>query len=56
MLLGAMTIFYFVTKAAGGIGAVTKLVDMPTKQHLFDLNGAMPFAVVLGFRFPVRSS
>ena len=48
MLLGAMTIFYFVTKAAGGIGAVTKLVDMPTKQHLFDLNGAMPFAVVLG--------
>ena len=48
MLLGAMTIFYFVTKAAGGISAVTKLVDMPTKQHLFDLNGAMPFAVVLG--------
>jgi SSS family transporter len=48
MLLGAMTIFYFVTKAAGGLGAVTKLVDMPTKQHLFDLNGAMPFAVVLG--------
>ena len=48
MLVGAMTIFYFVTKAAGGISAVTKLVDMPTKQHLFDLNGAMPFAVVLG--------
>ena len=48
MLLGAMTIFYFVTKAAGGIGAVAELVDMPTKQHLFDLNGAMPFAVVLG--------
>ena len=48
MLLGALTIFYFVTKAAGGISAVTKLVDMPTKQHLFDLNGAMPFAVVLG--------
>ena len=48
MLVGAMTIFYFVTKAAGGVGAVTQLIDMPTKQHLFDLNGAMPFAVVLG--------
>ncbi|MDB4792882.1 hypothetical protein OAG91_01505, partial [bacterium] len=48
MLLGATTIFYFVTKAAGGVGAVTKLVDMPTKQHLFDLNGAIPFAVLLG--------
>lgn len=48
MLLGAMTIFYFVTKAAGGVGAVTQLVDMPTKQHLFDLNGAVPFAVLLG--------
>lgn len=48
MLLGAMTIFYFVTSAAGGVGAVTQLVDMPTKQHLFDLNGAVPFAVLLG--------
>ena len=48
MLLGAMTIFYFVTRAAGGVGAVTQLVDMPTKQHLFDLNGAVPFAVLLG--------
>ncbi|REJ69098.1 MAG: hypothetical protein DWQ28_04805 [Proteobacteria bacterium] len=48
MLLGAMTIFYFVTKAAGGVGAVTQLIDMPTKQHLFDLNGAVPFAVLLG--------
>ena len=48
MLVGAMTIFYFVTKAAGGVGAVTQLIDMPTKQHLFDLNGAVPFAVLLG--------
>lgn len=48
MLLGAMAIFYFVTKAAGGVGSVKQLVDMPTKQHLFDLNGALPFAVLLG--------
>jgi SSS family transporter len=48
MLLGAMAIFYFVTRAAGGVGAISQLVDMPTKQHLFDLNGAIPFAVLLG--------
>ena len=48
MVVGAMTIFYFVTRAAGGIGSVTQLIEMPSKQHLFDLNGAAPFAVVLG--------
>jgi SSS family transporter len=48
MLMGAITIFYFVTRAAGGLTAVSQLTDMPTKQHLFDLNGALPFAVLLG--------
>ena len=48
MLMGAITIFYFVTRAAGGLTAVNQLTDMPTKQHLFDLNGALPFAVLLG--------
>ena len=48
MLLGAVAIFYFVTRAAGGVGASSQLVDMPTKQHLFELNGAIPFAVLLG--------
>lgn len=48
MVVGAMTIFYFVTRTAGGIGSVTQLIEMPSKQHLFDLNGAAPFAVVLG--------
>ena len=48
MLIGAMTIFYFVTQAAGGITSVSQLTDMPTKEHLFDLNGAVPFAVLLG--------
>ena len=48
MLLGAMTIFYFVTRAAGGISAVGQLMERPSKQHLFDLNGAVPFAVLLG--------
>jgi len=48
MLIGAMTIFYFVTQAAGGVASVGQLTDMPTKEHLFDLNGAVPFAVLLG--------
>jgi len=48
MLLGSVLIFSFVTTAAGGIGAVTQLYNNPSKQFLFDLNGAMPFAVVLG--------
>ena len=48
MLIGAMTIFYFVTQAAGGITSVGQLTDMPAKEYLFDLNGAVPFAVLLG--------
>ena len=48
MLIGAMTIFYFVTQAAGGITSVSQLTDMPAKERLFDLNGAVPFAVLLG--------
>ena len=48
MLIGAMTIFYFVTRAAGGITSVSQLTDMPEKDYLFDLNGAVPFAVLLG--------
>ncbi len=48
MLMGAMTIFYFVTQAAGGITSVGQLTDMPGKEYLFDLNGAVPFAVLLG--------
>lgn len=48
MLIGAMTIFYFVTQAAGGVTSVAQLTDMPAKEHLFDLNGAVPFAFLLG--------
>ena len=48
MLIGAVTIFYFVTKAAGGVTAVSQLTQMPDKQFLFDLNGGIPFAILLG--------
>ena len=48
MVLGSMTIFYFVTRAAGGVGAITQLPAMPDKEFLFELNGGIPFLVLLG--------
>lgn len=48
MVLGGMLIFWFVTQAAGGVGVVRELYAMPDKQYLFELEGAMPFAVLLG--------
>jgi Na+/pantothenate symporter len=48
MVMGAMTIFYFVTAAAGGVGAITQLPAMPGKEFLFELNGGIPFLVLLG--------
>ena len=48
MMVGAVLIFYFVTSAAGGIGAIADLSVMPDKQFLFEINGGIPFVVLLG--------
>ena len=48
MLLGSVVIFYFVTQAAGGVGVIKDLHALPDKQFLFELNGGIPFAVLLG--------
>ncbi len=48
MLLGSVIIFYFVTRAAGGILAIGEIRAIPEKQFLFELNGGIPFAVLLG--------
>ena len=48
MMIGAVLIFYFVTSAAGGIGAIADLSVMPDKQFLFEINGGIPFVVLLG--------
>ncbi|MBT7335526.1 MAG: hypothetical protein HN856_14200 [Gammaproteobacteria bacterium] len=48
MVLGAMTIFYFVTDAAGGVGAITQLAELPESEFLFELNGGIPFLVLMG--------
>ena len=47
MLLGSI-IIYFVTRAAGGVTSITTLSASPDKQFLFELNGGIPFAVLLG--------
>ena len=48
MLVGSMVIFYFVTRAAGGVTSIATLSALPDKQFLFELNGGIPFAVLLG--------
>ena len=48
MLIGSVVIFYFVTRAAGGVTSITTLTTLPDKQFLFELNGGIPFAVLLG--------
>lgn len=48
MVLGATTIFFFVLKAAGGIGAFPALAAAPDTEHLFTLSAGIPFVVLLG--------
>ncbi len=48
MVLGSATIFYFVTDAAGGVGAIAQLAERPDTEFLFELNGGIPFLVLMG--------
>ena len=48
MVMGALMLFYFVTSAAGGVGRIVDLAEMPDKSHLFELNGAVSFAFLVG--------
>lgn len=48
MVFGSLTLFYFVTDAAGGVAAITQLAERPDTEFLFDWNGGIPFAVLLG--------
>ncbi len=51
MLVGSVMIFYFVTDAAGGILALPELAGRRESQHVFDINGGLPFALLLGIAF-----
>lgn len=48
MAVGSVLIFYFVTSAAGGVGVIVDLPQQPGAAHLFELNAAIPFVVLLG--------
>jgi len=48
MLIGAMMLFYFITKAAGGVTAITQLPARPDTSFLFELNGGIALVVLLG--------
>lgn len=48
MLAGSVTIFAFVTDAAGGVGRLPELAARPETAELFSLNPGIPFIVLLG--------
>lgn len=51
MMVGSVTIFLFVTDAAGGIGRLPELATRQETRFLFDANGGIPLAVLLGIAF-----
>jgi len=48
MVLGALMLFYYVTGAAGGVGVIVQLMDRPDTTHLFEWNGGISFAFLVG--------
>lgn len=48
MMLGSVAIFWCVTRAAGGIGALATLQAQPATEYLFTANAGTPFVVLLG--------
>ena len=48
MVIGAIMLFYFVTQAAGGVGAISELTKRPEKSYLFEWNGGVSFAFLIG--------
>ena len=48
MMCGSVAIFWCVTRAAGGVGAVTTLYSAPQTEYLFGAHAGTPFIVLLG--------
>jgi len=48
---GSIVLFAGVTRAAGGVGAILDVPSRPGAEHLFSLDAAMPFPVLLGILF-----
>ena len=48
MVVGSILLFYFITSAAGGVGVISELPNEPSRAHLVELNGAIPFVLLMG--------
>ena len=48
MVLGSITIFYFVTQAAGGVSSIFLLYERDESSFVFEWSGGIPFAVLIG--------
>ncbi|MCY3819126.1 MAG: sodium:solute symporter family protein [Gammaproteobacteria bacterium] len=48
MVVGSILLFYFITSAAGGVSVIAELPSEPSRAHLVELNGAIPFVVLVG--------
>ena len=48
MIIGALMMFFFVTRASGGVGSILELAERQETSFVFDLNGGIPFFVLLG--------
>lgn len=48
MIFAAFVLAHGVIGAAGGIGAISKIMEAPESAHLFSWNAAMPLPVLLG--------
>ena len=51
MVVASVTLFAFVTTAAGGVSAISDMAAEPSTAGLFELNAAIPFVVLLGIAF-----
>lgn len=56
MMLGSVTIFYFVTGAAGGIDRLPELAARPDTTALFSWSPGIPFVVLVGIALSGPSS
>lgn len=48
MVLGSLLLFYFITKATGGISSIVELIESPETNWLFSWNAGTAFLVLIG--------
>lgn len=51
MLVGSVTMFFFITDAAGGVTVIAAMWDRPDTKHLFTWSAGVPLVVLLGIAF-----